>query len=295
MCNPGMDRGVRAMPAILILPAAELPMICIGKQRLTCGKAWRAPGSTIGVGVSYFSLAERVPEVSAVDPRALTWAYATICHVPLVRTAHRRFVEGALAQGVQQGLGLDLGTGPGYVAVEIARQRPELRMVGLDLAAHMAERACRLAARTRLNGRGLWPQADGHRLPFANGTFDLVVSSFALHHWADPVQILNEVARVLKPDGRYYIADLCRDVTAFQRLFAYASIPVVSLPFGSYLGYGGYYESVRAGYTRAEARALLERSALAAGDVRYAGSWFVPIFTITSCEEARPRDDTAGL
>jgi ubiquinone/menaquinone biosynthesis C-methylase UbiE len=232
--------------------------------------------------VRYFSLAHRVPEASAVDPLALTWAYALITDLPLVRTVHRRFVAGALAQGVTQGVGLDLGTGPGYVAVEIARQRPDLRMVGLDLAAHMVERAGRLAARSGLNGRGLWPQADGHRLPFADDSFDLVVSSFALHHWSDPLRILDEMARVLKPDGRYYIADVCREVTVWQRLFAYASIPVVSLPFGSYLGYGGYYESVRAGYTRAEALALLKRSALPPGRVRRSATWFVPILTLSS-------------
>jgi ubiquinone/menaquinone biosynthesis C-methylase UbiE len=123
--------------------------------------------------VSYFRLAHRVPEASAVDPRALTWAYALISHVPLVRTAHRRFVSEALARGIVQGVGLDLGTGPGYVAVEIARQRPQLCMVGLDLAAHMVERADRLAAQFGLNGRGLWPQADGHHLPFPGASFDL--------------------------------------------------------------------------------------------------------------------------
>jgi ubiquinone/menaquinone biosynthesis C-methylase UbiE len=232
--------------------------------------------------VNYFSLAQRVPEVSAVDPRALTWVYDLLSRVPLVRAAHRRFVSGALAQGIEHGIGLDLGTGPGYVAVEIARRRPKLRMVGLDLAAHMVERAGRLAARSGLDGRGLWPQADGHRLPFADDSFDLVFSSFALHHWADPVQILNEIARVLRPDGRYYIADVCREVTVFQRLFAYASIPVVSLAFGSYRGYGGYYESVRAGYTRVEAVALLQSSALPRGSVGRTATWFVPVLTISS-------------
>ncbi len=232
--------------------------------------------------MSYFSLARRVPEATAVDPKALTWAYALISRLPLVRTVHRRFVAGALAQGVSEGEGLDLGTGPGYVAVQIARRRPGLRMVGLDLAAHMVRRASREASRAGLNGRGLWPQADGHRLPFPDDSFDLVVSSFALHHWADPLRILNEIARVLKADGRYYLADVCREVSPFQRLFAYASIPVVSLPFGSYRGYGGYFESVRAGYTRAEARALLARSNLAPGHVALDATWFVPILSLSS-------------
>jgi hypothetical protein len=86
--------------------------------------------------------------------------------------------------------------------------------------------------------------------------------------------------------GRYYIADLCREVNPFQRFFAYASIPAASLPFGSYLGYGGYYESVRAGYTRLEADALLEQSALAPGKVALNSTWFVPILTISSTGSA---------
>jgi ubiquinone/menaquinone biosynthesis C-methylase UbiE len=232
--------------------------------------------------MSYFSLARRVPEISAVDPAILTWFYGLIGLVPLVRTAHRRIVAGALAQGVTAGDGLDLGTGPGYVAVQMTRQRPALRMVGLDLAAHMLEKAVRLAARAELDGRGLWPQADAHYLPFADGSFDLVISSFALHHWEDPLRILDEIARVLKPRGRYYIADVCREVNLFQRLFAYASVPVASLPFGSYLGYGGYYESVRAGYTQDEARDLLARSALPPGVVGVDSTWFVPILTISA-------------
>ena len=47
-------------------------------------------------------------------------------------------------------------------------------------------------------------------------------------------------------------------------------------------GYGGYYESVRAGYTRDEARVLLERSVLPPGAVRLDSTWFVPILTIAS-------------
>jgi ubiquinone/menaquinone biosynthesis C-methylase UbiE len=240
--------------------------------------------------VDYFRLTRRVAEASAVDPKILTGLYTLITRVPLVRSVHRRFVAGALAQGVSHGLGLDLGTGPGTVAVEIARQQPGLQMVGLDLAAHMVERAQTQALRAGLDGRGIWPQADAHYLPFADDSLDLVVSSFALHHWNDPLHIFNEIARVLrrpepdkgKPGGRYYIADVCREVNLLQRLFAYASIPVISLPFGSYRGYGGYYESVRAGYTREEAQALMAQSALPPGQVMLDGTWFVPVLSIAS-------------
>ena len=232
--------------------------------------------------MSYFRLTQRVPEASGVEPRALTWLYGLISQTPLVRTTYRRTIAGVLSQGISRGHGLDLGTGPGYVALEIAGRRPGLQMVGLDLAAHMVARARQQAGRTDLNGRVAWPQGDGHALPFSDGSFDLVVSSFALHHWDDPLRVLDEIARVLKPDGRYYLADQCRQPDMIQRLFAYASIPVVSLPFGSYWGYGGYYESVRASYTRHEAQNLLERSALPPGEIRLDSTRFLPILTIAS-------------
>ena len=236
--------------------------------------------------MKYLSLVVRVPEISAIESSAVARFYSLISQLPLMRAAHRRFVAGALALGVAQGNCLDLGTGPGSVALAIAQNSPDLRMVGLDLAARMVELAREQAIRSGLDGRGLWPQADGHCLPFASGSFDLVVSSFALHHWVHPVRILDEIARVLAPGGRYYIADVCREANLSQRLFAWGSIPFVSLPLGSYLGYGGYYESLRAGYTRAEARELLERSTLPEGRVEANLGRWIPTLSIASNEPA---------
>jgi len=240
--------------------------------------------------MSYFSLARRVPEISALEPKVVTQFYSLIGRVPVVRTTHHRFVAGALGQGVTRGYALDVGAGPGQATLEIASQRPGLKMVGMDLAGHMMAQASREAARSGRNGRDLWLRADGHDLPLPDESFDLVMSSFALHHWEDPLLVLNEMARVLRhprpgegqAGGRYFIADVCREVNSLQRLFAYASIPAISLPLGSYAGYGGYYESVRAGYTRAEAQALLEQSDLPAGEVRLESTWFVPILIIAS-------------
>ena len=240
--------------------------------------------------VRYFSLANRVPEISALEPRAVARLYELTCQIPLVRTTHRRFVAGVLSMDTTQGYALDLGTGPGYVAIDVARQNPDLEVIGLDLGSHMIERARQRALRSNENGFLPWLQADGHFLPFADNSLDLVISSYALHHWQDPLAVMNEIARVLRPPGpdagdpggRYYISDVCREANAFQRLVAYASIPALSLPFGSYWGYGGYYESIRAGYTRQEAQALLERSTLPPGTVTLDSTWFVPTLTIAS-------------
>ena len=232
--------------------------------------------------MGYFSLARRVPETSAVDPWILAALYRAIARLPVVRSVHRRFLAAAPATAGDGGRVLDVGTGPGYVAVELVRRRPGLRVVGLDLAAHMLAQAAGRSRRAALDGRALWPQGDGQRLPFADASFDLVVSSFALHHWQDPLRVFDEIARVLAPGGQYSLADVCREPDLLQRLFACASIPVVSLAYGSYLGYGGYYESMRAGYTRAEAQDLLRASALPPGSVGLDSTRFVPILTIAS-------------
>ena len=230
----------------------------------------------------YLSLAHRVPEITGIESKAVTRFYSLLSRLPLMQAAHRRFVAGALALGVTQGVCLDVATGPGTLALAIARYNPDLRMVGLDLAAPMLQQARDHASQSGPNGSGLWPQADGHYLPFASDSFDLVVSAFALHHWLDPVRIFDEIARVLAPEGRYYIADVCREPKLFQRLFAWGSIPFVSLPLGSYLGYGGYYESLRAGYTRTEARGLLEQSTLPSGRVEANLAKWIPTLTIAS-------------
>jgi ubiquinone/menaquinone biosynthesis C-methylase UbiE len=230
----------------------------------------------------YVSVSERIPEVAAVESQSVARFYGLITRLPLMRSTYRRFVAGALELGIGQGNCLDLGTGPGSVALAIARSSPALRVVGLDLAAGMVGRARDLALRAGLDGRGLWSQGDGHRLPFADRSFDLVVSSFALHHWEDAVGVLDEIARVLAPGGCYHIADVCREANLIQRLFAWSSIPFVSLPLGTCLGYGGYYESLRAGYTRDEARDLLAQSALPSGKVEADLTWWIPTLRLVS-------------
>lgn len=54
-------------------------------------------------------------------------------------------------------------------------------------------------------------QARAEALPFAEGSFDVIVSSSSFHYWAEPVLGLAEVRRVLKPGGRIVVTDWCDD------------------------------------------------------------------------------------
>jgi ubiquinone/menaquinone biosynthesis C-methylase UbiE len=69
-------------------------------------------------------------------------------------------------------------------------------------------------ARRRLPQRVTLEVADAEALPFAPGTFDLVMSTSSLHFWPAPRQALTELRRVLRPGGRLVITDWCDEYLA---------------------------------------------------------------------------------
>jgi ubiquinone/menaquinone biosynthesis C-methylase UbiE len=100
---------------------------------------------------------------------------------------------------------LDVGTGPGVLLMELARRRPDLRLTGVDLSADMVAAALRNLRDfgERVSAR----VGDVVDLPFADDSFDVVVTSFSMHHWDDPAGAVPELARVLRPGGRLYVYD----------------------------------------------------------------------------------------
>src|SRR5215216_8209933 len=103
---------------------------------------------------------------------------------------------------------LEVGCGPGHLSIRLARQHG-LDVTGLDLDPAMIERARANAYRAR-DGEERRPSflvGDVAALPFPDGTFDLVVSTMSMHHWADPAAGLTEIARALRPDARALVWD----------------------------------------------------------------------------------------
>lgn len=102
---------------------------------------------------------------------------------------------------------LDIGCGTGTLAVMIKRQYPDVEIVGLDPDPRALVRAGRKFQSAVLSiqlDRGF---ADA--LPYADGSFDRVFSSFMFHHLevADRQATLREVGRVLKPGGELHLLD----------------------------------------------------------------------------------------
>jgi processive 1,2-diacylglycerol beta-glucosyltransferase len=96
---------------------------------------------------------------------------------------------------------LDLGCGSGWAARRMARRVPEGRVVGVDIAEAMIEKAqSHTAPVSHLEFRVARVEA----LPFLDGTFDKVFSCESFYYYPDLRRALQEIRRVLKPDGEFY-------------------------------------------------------------------------------------------
>jgi ubiquinone/menaquinone biosynthesis C-methylase UbiE len=131
----------------------------------------------------------------------------------LFRGRYREIARAIAAEAPTGSEVLDVSCGPGTVLVELARMAPTLRTTGVDIDAGMIARAERKAARLATGGQGAsgrprFVVADVAAMPFPDASFDLVVSSYAAHHWPDRHAGLMEVNRVLRPGGRAIIWDI---------------------------------------------------------------------------------------
>jgi len=154
------------------------------------------------------------------------------------RNVARSFVSVAKKWGVADGKVLDVGAGTGSLAIEFAKGIPGVQVVGLDLSDVALELARDNAQKSEVSSRVSFEKGDAEDMPFEDNTFDLVISSNTLHLVENPVSMLNEIHRVLKPKGRFFISD-------FRRSWS-----------------GIFTEHIRASYSPKEVRDLLSQSKL---------------------------------
>jgi ubiquinone/menaquinone biosynthesis C-methylase UbiE len=110
----------------------------------------------------------------------------------------------ALVAGKTEARVLDLGCGGGHVTFAVA---PHVReVVACDLSAEMLDVVAR-AARERGFANVTTQQGVAEHLPFADASFDLVMSRYSAHHWRDFSAGLGEAARVLAPGGLVVFVD----------------------------------------------------------------------------------------
>jgi ubiquinone/menaquinone biosynthesis C-methylase UbiE len=155
---------------------------------------------------------ERVVCHEGLDEPQVAQAFNRIATLPQMRLL-RWFVARRAVAMTQAGQAVDLGSGPGHLVIKLAQAAPDLMVTGIDLSDEILAEAERYARRSGLEDRITFKRGNVAQIPFPDSSLDLVVSTLSLHHWSDPVGVLDEIVRVLRPGGSFQVFDLRRDMT----------------------------------------------------------------------------------
>jgi len=167
------------------------------------------------------------------------------------------FVQRALGLGVEGGMILDVGTRVGLIPLKILWQNESFYAIGMDRSSAMIERARETAAAWKLDERAFFQVGDARKMRLKTAYFDLVISDSTLHVFNDPLSVLKEINRVLKPKGGLLIRDLRRP----SRFQMNRSIDDHAARYGQQMR--NHIETAfRAAFTRAEIETLVGSSGL---------------------------------
>lgn len=210
------------------------------------------------------------PELMDLPDEVAAYAHADFAEV------NRRFVERLveLAGETASADALDLGCGPGDIAIRAAQARPGWRITAADASQPMLDWAAGAFARAGVAGRVACRLVDAKRVNLPDATFDVVFSNSLLHHLTDAPAMWREVRRLTRPGGLIFFRDLYRpaDAAAARR--------IVQAHAGgeSDLLQEEFYRSLLSAYTPEEARDQLAAAGLERLDVQTVTDRHMDIF-----------------
>jgi ubiquinone/menaquinone biosynthesis C-methylase UbiE len=166
-----------------------------------------------------------------------------------------------LKSGITEGLALEIGPGPGYLGLEWLKKTEGTKLTGLEISPKMISMAEKNAMEYGFEGRVKYVEGDAQKMPFESNTFDGVFTNGSLHEWSQPRRILDELFRVLKPGGKYFVSDMRRDMGPLMKWFMkLVTKPKEIRP--------GLTSSINASYTIEEIEAILAETSLKEHEVK---------------------------
>ena len=111
------------------------------------------------------------------------------------------------------GSALEVGAGSGRLLIRVGRERP-YRLVALDYAVYSMRAVGENARRADREVRRLL--GDARTLPFADASFDVVLSGGLLEHFRDARPVVAEMARILRPGGLFYADIVPRKISLYR-------------------------------------------------------------------------------
>jgi len=173
-----------------------------------------------------------------------------------------------LKTGINHGLSLEIGPGPGYLGLEWLKKTEGTTLRALEVSAGMIKMAEKNARECGLQDRVKYVEGDAQKMPFEDNTFDGVFTNGSLHEWSQPSRIFNEVFRCLKPEGKYLISDMRRDMNPLLKWFLkLMTKPKEIRP--------GLVSSINASYTVQEIQSILSQTELKSSKVKKTALGFI--------------------
>jgi ubiquinone/menaquinone biosynthesis C-methylase UbiE len=173
-----------------------------------------------------------------------------------------------LKTGINCGLCLEVGPGPGYLGLEWLSKTEGTNLRALEISGDMIEMAEKNAGEYGLVDRVKYVEGDAQKMPFDDETFDGVFTNGSLHEWSRPDRIFDEINRCLKAGGKYLISDMRRDMNPFVKCFLkLMTKPKEIKP--------GLVSSINASYTVQEIKSILSKTNLKSATVKKATMGFI--------------------
>ena len=152
---------------------------------------------------------DRVLEPEVMDTVEDVHEYVTFNHSEV----NEVFVGQLAELAPKQGCLLDIGAGPGDIAILVAQSLPALRVVAIDLSRRMLEYAKKNVEQSGLSGRLELVLADAKHTGFETGKFDMIICNSMIHHIPEPRALFEEVRRIARPGAGLFLKDLHRPAT----------------------------------------------------------------------------------
>ncbi|WP_333165171.1 methyltransferase domain-containing protein [Microcoleus sp. AT3-A2] len=124
------------------------------------------------------------------------------------------FAQSAAALGPVLGNVLDAGTGTARIPIAISQLRRAWKLTCIDLSPNMLKVGAQNVEKAGVRSQINLELIDAKAMPYPDSYFDMVISNSIIHHLPDPLLFLQEVKRVLKPQGAIFLRDLLRPETA---------------------------------------------------------------------------------
>ena len=129
---------------------------------------------------------------------------------------------------------LEIDSGTGWVSLELGRRMPDTEIVGLEPNAELVTIANQNKIQEKITNTYFVTNDYENLKTFANQSFDCIISFKGLRQWNSPLQVLNEINRILKKEGTYAITDYRKDLKRLAKASLWFTGKTVPKDFRSY-------------------------------------------------------------